>query len=148
MTSPSPPDMSSLTLSPQRSQQRSNETYETYDGRTPYHYQTSPPIIPGGGQNSFNTTQGSPAVLKKGTRAGLPSVGILNTFSAYIMLTLDSNGSTMLLRRRRTTVRSHRRRTLMISPLWVARPLCRISCHPYPSNQCLATTRSSLLPSS
>ncbi|KAF8519312.1 hypothetical protein BU17DRAFT_75912 [Hysterangium stoloniferum] len=73
MTSSSTPDISSLTLSPQRSQQRPNENYETYDGRNPYHYQTSPPIIPGG-QNPFNTTQATPSPLKnKGARAGLPS---------------------------------------------------------------------------
>jgi len=81
MTSPSPPDISSLTLSSQRSQQRPNENYDTYDGRTPYHFQTSPPIIPGGGQNLFNTTQGSPAGVKKGSRAGLPSVSPLNVSS-------------------------------------------------------------------
>ncbi|KIJ34603.1 hypothetical protein M422DRAFT_263154, partial [Sphaerobolus stellatus SS14] len=72
MTSPSPPDISSLTLSPQRSQQRPNENYDMYDGRTPYHFQTSPPIIPGGAQ-PFNTSQVSPTSVKKGSRAGLPS---------------------------------------------------------------------------
>ncbi|GJJ12481.1 hypothetical protein Clacol_006723 [Clathrus columnatus] len=76
MTSASPPDISSLTLSPQRHQQRPNENYETYDGRTPYHFQTSPPIIPGG-QNIFNTTQITPK--SKSTRAALPSQWLDNT---------------------------------------------------------------------
>ncbi|KAF8589947.1 hypothetical protein K439DRAFT_1404167 [Ramaria rubella] len=73
MTSTSTPDISSLTLSPQRSQQRPNENYETYDGRSPYHYSTSPPVMPGG-QNPFNTTQVAQSPLKnKPSRAGLPS---------------------------------------------------------------------------
>lgn len=74
MTSSSTPDISSLTLSPQRTQQRPNENYDTYDGRNQYHHHTSPPIIPGG-QNPFNTTQISPTPPKnKSVRAGLPSV--------------------------------------------------------------------------
>ncbi|KAF8475411.1 hypothetical protein JB92DRAFT_1895210 [Gautieria morchelliformis] len=79
MTSTSTPDISSLTLSPQRSQQRPNENYETYDGRSPYHYSTSPPVMPGG-QNPFNTSQVAQTPLKnKPSRAGLPTQWLDNT---------------------------------------------------------------------
>lgn len=82
MTSTSPPDIQSHPLSPQRPQQRPNENYETYDGRTPY-FQTSPPMIPGS-QNIFNTTQITPK--SKSARAALPSVSLSYLVSSFHLL--------------------------------------------------------------
>ncbi|KAI0075494.1 hypothetical protein K474DRAFT_1709010 [Panus rudis PR-1116 ss-1] len=79
-SSPAPPDISSLSLSNQPSQQRLHDTYD-YDGgsgngRSPYHYATSPPIP---AQSQYNPLGMSQSPLKnKPVRGGLPSQWIDN----------------------------------------------------------------------
>ena len=75
-TSSTPPDISSLSLSSQPSQQRLHDTYDYEggggNGRTPYHYSTSPPIP---AQSQYNPLSLGQSPLKnKPTRGGLPSV--------------------------------------------------------------------------
>lgn len=83
MTSTSPtPDISSLSLNAQPSQQRPHDSYD-YDGlsganlRQQYHFSTSP-IVPGQmPYNPLNVSQSSPLKPKPAGRAGLPSVRTL-----------------------------------------------------------------------
>lgn len=77
-SSPSPPDIGSLSLSPQRTQPPHDlYDYDNSNGRSPYHYQTSPPVIPGqplyANANSFSMAQ-TPIKAAKPSRAALPSV--------------------------------------------------------------------------
>ena len=76
-TSSTPPDISSLSLSSQPSQQRLHDTYDYEgngggNGRNPYHFSTSPPIP---AQSQYNPLNISQSPLKNKTmRGGLPSV--------------------------------------------------------------------------
>ncbi|CAL1703995.1 unnamed protein product [Somion occarium] len=74
-TSSTPPDISSLSLSSQPSQQRLHDSYDYEggggNGRNPYHYSTSPPIP---AQSQYNPLSLSQSPLKnKPIRSGLPS---------------------------------------------------------------------------
>ncbi|TCD68238.1 hypothetical protein EIP91_011307 [Steccherinum ochraceum] len=72
----STPDIASLSLSSKPSQQRLHDTYDyegsgSGNGRSPYHYQTSPPIP---AQSQYNPLSLSQSPLKnKPARGGLPS---------------------------------------------------------------------------
>lgn len=99
MTSSPTPDMSSLSLNTQPSQQRLNDTYD-YDGsasgngRQHYQFVTSPPIS---AQSPYNPLNMSPSPLKiKPLRGALPTVCPARlTFlpSRPISLLFPSNGS-------------------------------------------------------
>jgi RNA recognition motif-containing protein len=72
-SSPSPPDISSLSLSSKPSQQRLHDTYDyegNNNGRTQYHFSTSPPIP---AQSQYNPLTMGQSPLKKPLRAGLPT---------------------------------------------------------------------------
>ncbi|KAG8217221.1 hypothetical protein J3R82DRAFT_5307 [Butyriboletus roseoflavus] len=82
MTNSPTPDMSSLSLNTQPSQQRLNDTYD-YDGsasgngRQQYHFTTSPPIS---AQSLYNPLNMSPSPLKmKPLRGGLPTQWLDNS---------------------------------------------------------------------
>lgn len=78
----STPDISSLSLSSQPSQQRLNDSYDYEgssggNGRSPYHYSTSPPIP---AQSQYNPLGLNQSPLKnKPARAGLPSQWLDNS---------------------------------------------------------------------
>lgn len=75
-SSPSTPDISTLSLTSQPSQQRLHDTYDYEgggNGKSPYHYQTSPPIP---AQSQYNPLGGlgqSPLKSRPVLRGGLPS---------------------------------------------------------------------------
>lgn len=83
MTSSSPPDIASLSLSSQPPHQRLHDPYD-YDGtpgdvRSPYHFATSPPVP--SGQPLFNPlSMNQPPKNNKTTRSGLPTVRLLSPF--------------------------------------------------------------------
>lgn len=76
----STPDISTLSLSSKPSQQRLHDTYDyegsaSGNGRTPYHFSTSPPIH---AHSQYNPLGLSQSPLKNKTmRGGLPSVSYL-----------------------------------------------------------------------
>ncbi|KAH8102895.1 hypothetical protein BXZ70DRAFT_757556 [Cristinia sonorae] len=76
MTSNSTPDIASLSLTSRPSQQRLHDTYDyegsgSGNGRSPYHYQTSPPIP---AQSQYNPLSLNQSPLKnKPLRGGLPT---------------------------------------------------------------------------
>ncbi|KZT03549.1 uncharacterized protein LAESUDRAFT_704560 [Laetiporus sulphureus 93-53] len=77
MTSSSTPDISSLSLSSQPSQQRLHDTYEyegsaSGNGKTPYHYSTSPPVPAQSQYNPLAVGQ-NPLKSRPVLRGGLPS---------------------------------------------------------------------------
>ncbi|THH31772.1 hypothetical protein EUX98_g2440 [Antrodiella citrinella] len=80
----STPDIASLSLSSQPSQQRLHDTYDyegsgSGNGRSPYHYQTSPPIP---AQSQYNPLSLNQSPLKnKPVRGGLPSQWLDNQAS-------------------------------------------------------------------
>jgi len=81
----SPPDMSSLSLSSQPSQQRLHDSYDyegnsSGNGRPQYHFSTSPPVP---AQSQYNQLGMSQSPLKnKPLRSGLPSQWMDNTGAA------------------------------------------------------------------
>ncbi len=90
MTSSSPPDIASLSLSSQPPHQRLHDTYD-YDGtagnlRPPYHFATSPPIPPG--QPPFHPLSMNQSPLKnnKTARAALPTVRFLCPPSPHFLV--------------------------------------------------------------
>jgi hypothetical protein len=77
--SSSPPDISSLSLSPHRLAPRATDGFDL-DAARQYHYQTSPPVMPT--QNPYANPMpanlpNTPIKPSKPTRAGLPSVRFL-----------------------------------------------------------------------
>ncbi|GBE82514.1 hypothetical protein BKA93DRAFT_821965 [Sparassis latifolia] len=82
-SSSSTPDISSLTISAQPSQQRLHDTYDYGDnisgnGRTPYHYSTSP-SVPVQSQYSPLSITGQSPLKTKPVRAGLPTQWLDNS---------------------------------------------------------------------
>ena len=87
-SSSSTPDLASqvatLSLGSQPPQQRLHDTYDYEgnaggNGRSPYHYSTSPPIP---AQSQYNPLGMNPSPLKnKPSRAGLPTVRLLRSSS-------------------------------------------------------------------
>jgi hypothetical protein len=75
----SPPDISTLSLSSQPSQQRLHDTYDyegnsSGNGRSQYHFSTSPPVP---AQSQYNQLGMAQSPLKnKPLRGGLPTVRI------------------------------------------------------------------------
>ncbi|EGN96149.1 hypothetical protein SERLA73DRAFT_185740 [Serpula lacrymans var. lacrymans S7.3] len=96
MTSSPTPDISSLSLSSQPSQQRLHDTYDyegngSGNGRSQYHFQTSPPLS---SQSQYNPLGMTPSPLKnKPLRGGLPTQWLDNTNTILENRSLSPNNT-------------------------------------------------------